>query len=439
MADACYTARATTKQQVLDGINKLTLLTNEHGQYTHDAILLLQKGIRRVLQSQFNPSDPGKGMEKLLDKGVNRLTQVQSTDAITAASVLKTAKQQAELLTVSTGSIVTPTITTNAEAQEEADRLNVINQAVIGAKEGAVEAITKLVGSDITDAILRTADGSDHKGVDEYTLFEVMQVAIDGADRPSTNDVLEQLLEVINHTFDFRKKVSVNMELLQSNAARMATYGISIGVPQLVLTLLANIESATKAEYGHEFRSAMHAIRKKYAYNHVHDATSLQEILHELAGADGVRVLKDAPAPSPGSAHSVADSVSFLHSLMDGNDSDSEYTESAYGTTSDSSSSEERKPRGRNRDKRSKRGKTDKKKKKKDDTETPTKNTCPHCKKYHRKKPHRVDPDKCMWNKKYKGYRFKSICDELEVAFKPRHKFSAELGGYAEKDEAESD
>jgi hypothetical protein len=183
----------------------------------------------------------------------------------------------------------------------------------------------------------------------------------------------------------------------------------------------------------------MHAIRKKYAYNHVHDATSLQEILHELAGADGVRVLKDAPAPSTGSAHSVADSVSFLHSLMDGNDSDSEYTESAYGTTSDSSSSEERKPRGRNRDKRSKRGKTDKKKKKKDDTETPTKNTCPHCKKYHRKKPHRVDPDKCMWNKKYKGYRFKSICDELEVAFKPRHKFSAELGGYAEKDEAESD
>ena len=48
MADACYTARATTKQQVLDGIEKLTLLKNENGQYTHDAILLLQKGIIRV-------------------------------------------------------------------------------------------------------------------------------------------------------------------------------------------------------------------------------------------------------------------------------------------------------------------------------------------------------------------------------------------------------
>jgi hypothetical protein len=76
MAEACYTARAMTKQQVLNGVNKLTLQTNEHGQYMHDAILLLQKGIRRVLISQFNPSNPGKGIEKLLDDGNNLLTLV---------------------------------------------------------------------------------------------------------------------------------------------------------------------------------------------------------------------------------------------------------------------------------------------------------------------------------------------------------------------------
>ncbi len=46
-----------------------------------------------------------------------------------------------------------------------------------------------------------------------------MKVAIDKADRPFTNDVLEQLIKVINHPFDFRKKVSVNMELMLSNAA----------------------------------------------------------------------------------------------------------------------------------------------------------------------------------------------------------------------------
>ncbi len=41
MAEACYMAQVTTKQQVLNGINKLILQTNEHEQYTHDAILLL--------------------------------------------------------------------------------------------------------------------------------------------------------------------------------------------------------------------------------------------------------------------------------------------------------------------------------------------------------------------------------------------------------------
>jgi hypothetical protein len=101
------------------------------------------------------------------------------------------------------GKTVLPIITTKAEAQEEANRLNVINLLVIRAKEGAVEAIGKLVGSSITDAILHIANGSNHKSMDDFTLFDVMQVAIDGADRTSTNDVLEQLLKVINHTFDF--------------------------------------------------------------------------------------------------------------------------------------------------------------------------------------------------------------------------------------------
>ncbi len=97
----------------------------------------------------------------------------------------------------------------------------------------------------------------------------MIKVAIDGAGRPSTNDVLEQVLEVINHTFDFCKKVSVNMELMQSNAAQMATYCIVIEIPQLKLTQLANIKTATKSDYGRKFCLAMHAVHKKYAYNHV--------------------------------------------------------------------------------------------------------------------------------------------------------------------------
>jgi hypothetical protein len=357
MAGVCYTARATTKQQVLDRINKLTLQTSKHGQYSHYAILLIQKGIQCILVSQFNPSDPGKGMVKLLAGSDNILTRVQSTDAITAGSVLKLAKKQADELLTTAGKTVLPTFTTHTEAQEEAGRLNVINQSVISAKECVVKALSKMVGSIITDAILRTADGgSGHKSIDDFTLYEVMKVAIDGVDWPSTNDVLGQLLEVINQTFDFCKKVSINTELMQLNAAQMATYGIVIDIPQLMLTLLANIETATKSDYGHEFQLAMHAIRKKYAINHVHDTTSLQTILMELAGADGVRALKDAPAPIAGTAHSVANSVTFLNSMMN-IDSNSDYTKSAYVASSDSGSSEERHKSRKRKNKKAKKAK----------------------------------------------------------------------------------
>ena len=148
----------------------------------------------------------------------------------------------------------------------------------------------------------------------------------------------------------------------------------------------------------------------KLQHNHLHDATSLQTILTEFAGADGVRTLQDAPAPNAGTAHSVANSVSFLNSMMLNSDTDLKYTNSAYGVSSDSGSSEEqRKFREREHKKPKKAKASEKKKKEKNKNNEPKKNMCPHCKKYHRKKPHRIEPDKCMWNKKYKGYRFKSV------------------------------
>ncbi len=152
----------------------------------------------------------------------------------------------------------------------------------------------------------------------------------------------------------------------------------------------------------------MHAICKKYTYNHVHDATLLQTISMELVGADGVRALKDAPAPNAGTAHSVANSVSFINSMMNIN-SKSDYTKSAYGASSDSGSSEERHKSRKCKTMKAKKSKSRmKKKKEKAKDDEPKKNTCPHCKKYHHKKSHRAEPDKRMWNKKYNGYRCQS-------------------------------
>ncbi len=125
------------------------------------------------------------------------------------------------------------------------------------------------------------------------------------------------------------------------------------------------------------------AICKKYTYNHVHDATSLQDIMKELAGADGVRELKDTPAPGTGTAHSVADLVSYLSAMMDA-DTDTDYSESAYSATSNSELYKETcKPRGRERHKsKSRHGRREKDKK--GATKQQKKNTCPHCKKFHR-------------------------------------------------------
>ncbi len=114
-------------------------------------------------------------------------------------------------------------------------------------------------------------------------------------------------------------------------------------------------------------------------------------------------------------------------------DMDTDYSESAYAASSDSNSSKEmRKPRGRDCKSKPRHGRREKGKK--GAKKQHEKNTCPHCKKFHRTKPHRVSKDKCMWNKKYKGCQFKSICNKLEVAFPPHQKFNADLGGYAKRD-----
>ena len=61
----------------------------------------------------------------------------------------------------------------------------------MGAKEGATKAITELIGSDITDTVLRAADETDYKGINKYSLVELVASSISRADRPATTDVLD--------------------------------------------------------------------------------------------------------------------------------------------------------------------------------------------------------------------------------------------------------
>ena len=67
---------------------------------------------------------------------------------------------------------------------------NLVSQAVISAKEGIAEAITAKVGTDITNAVLKNSDGSDHRSIDDYQLADVLVAIMQRADQPNTADVL---------------------------------------------------------------------------------------------------------------------------------------------------------------------------------------------------------------------------------------------------------
>ena len=84
---------------------------------------------------------------------------LQANKTSTAADILRELKKEADDELAQKGITVSPKITLRSDAQEEADRRNIINQALIGAKEGVVEALTTFVGPNITDAVLQQANG----------------------------------------------------------------------------------------------------------------------------------------------------------------------------------------------------------------------------------------------------------------------------------------
>jgi hypothetical protein len=95
----------------------------------------------------------------------------------------------------------------------------------------------------------------------------------------------------------------------------------------------------------------------------------------ELAGADGVRALKDAPASNATTGHSVANFISFLNTIMNNNTTASKYTESAYGASSNSSSSEEQRKSCKCKHKKTKMSKSRETKKKEKDKDKEPKKT----------------------------------------------------------------
>jgi hypothetical protein len=309
MVDSVFTTRVAIWSQVANKIGRLSLPKNKSGKYTHTNITQLKKGIKHILKQKYNPVRGDHGMLAIL--ALNNYGP-KASKSITTADVINMSKKEAEVESTMMGTRVHPNITSHADTQEDAKRLNTNNQALIEAKEGVDKALTTFVGTDITDTILRQANG-DFKGLDKYTLYELLKAAVNG-DRPPATDILDQLLAVLNYAFDMRKKISMNMESLQALVVRMSTYGINIGTAQIALVLIANIELGAKEDYGHDFCLALHKIRAKYPYSYPHNNTSLKDMLQLLNSADSVRTLKEAPPPA--SANTVWSMLKLMRTYV---------------------------------------------------------------------------------------------------------------------------
>jgi hypothetical protein len=152
MADLVFTARVAIRSQVANEIGWLSLPKNKSGQYTHTDITQLKKDIERILKQQYNPARGDHGMLAIL--ALNNYGP-KANKTITTADVINMSKKEAKAESTTTGRMVHPKTTSHADAQEEAKWLNTNNQALIGAKEGIVEALTTFFGTNITGMILR--------------------------------------------------------------------------------------------------------------------------------------------------------------------------------------------------------------------------------------------------------------------------------------------
>jgi len=175
----------------------------------------------------------------------------------------------------------------------------------------------------------------------------------------------------------------------------------------------------------------MAAIRKQYNYDKIHDTTSTQFILKELAGADELRNMKLAPAPNVNKANAVQKYKSTLEDISWSN-SNSSFADSSSSSCNYSNfdSSQEECMRvvdqQARRDKKEMKDKKEKKhtsSKKANDGDTSSDDdvlplTCKYCIRYSKSQhPTRITPDTCMWNKKVRKFRFNSVCRKMNLKF----------------------
>ena len=90
-----------------------------------------------------------------------------------------------------------PEITNNSDDQDKSDWHNVFHLTAIGVKERIAEGITKIVGKDITNPILRMTDNSDFKYVYQYQINQIFPAITEGAERTEATKIRRKFVNIV--------------------------------------------------------------------------------------------------------------------------------------------------------------------------------------------------------------------------------------------------
>lgn len=194
--------------------------------------------------------------DETFDAGAQQCTHPhQIHQKFTTVTVLSESKQAATKVKANTKKDVPlppATFTTCADRKAEVNSHNYAIQATFGTKQGAAEAISNIVGTEVTDQVLCNTDGSI-KGVNKFILSEVIQAVHYDTKRLTKCDIISLLIATIQFLPDFHKKIVINLEQLHAKISGVYSYGIAYDESTITLTILTNMHCAAQHDCGCNF------------------------------------------------------------------------------------------------------------------------------------------------------------------------------------------
>ena len=152
---ALFRVRTEAAERIKAAMEGKTLPKDSVGGHRCNHAVTFVEQIEGVLEDEYFEA-AADGKKGLLSEVANELTGFKANVAITRADVKKASKDAAALV----GAEEVAEITTNEDAQEEANRQNVFRLDSIGVKEGMAKAITARIGTAITNPSCGTRMGS---------------------------------------------------------------------------------------------------------------------------------------------------------------------------------------------------------------------------------------------------------------------------------------